>query len=90
MFPIVRVVWTDAMAINEWKTLEELKKDEGEDKAPCVSVGFLVKKTREFYYVANTITSGAKTIDDILMNAIMMIPRKWVKSIEEINIDGTS
>lgn len=85
MFPVVRILWTDATVINDWKTKAELTHDEKEDAAPCTSIGFLIKTTKQFYYVANTVTSG-ETEDEILSNGIILIPRKWVVSKEEINL----
>lgn len=86
MFPVVKVVWTDAMAINEWKTVSELTKEHAKDSEPCISIGFLIKKTKQFFYVANTVSSG-DTEEEIVSNGIMMIPRKWVTSIQEINLE---
>ena len=82
-FPVVKVTWTDAMAINEWKTTAELEREKAADSAPCVSIGFLIKKTRQFFYVANTVSSG-ESEEEIVSNGIMMIPRKWVVSFEDI------
>ena len=81
MFPIVKIVWTDAQVINEWKTVGELSKEAEKDSAPCTSVGFLIKKNRQFYWVANTVSSG-ETEEEIVSNGIMMIPRKWVVSFD--------
>jgi hypothetical protein len=85
MFPVVKIIWTDATVINDWKTKADLEKDEKEDAAPCTSIGFLIKTTKQFYYVANTVTSG-ETEDEILSNGIILIPRKWVVSKEEITV----
>jgi len=86
MFPVVKVVWTDAMAINEWKTISELKADEKADSAPCYTIGFLIKSTKQFYYIANTITSG-ETEEEIVSNGIMLVPRKWVVSKVTLDIN---
>lgn len=74
------------MVVNEWKTMADLKKDEDEDAQPCHTIGFLIKKNRQFYYVANTITSG-ESEEEILSNGIILIPRKWVKTFKELNIE---
>ena len=87
MFKVVKIIWTDAMSINEWKTVAELKKDEAADSAPCISIGFLIKTTKQFYYVANTVSSG-ETEEEIVSNGIMMIPRKWVKQLQEIDLES--
>ncbi len=87
MFPVVRIKWTDATVINDWKTKDDLKRDEKEDMAPCTSIGFLIKTTKQFFYVANTVTSG-ETEDEILSNGIILIPRKWVVSKEEIQVES--
>lgn len=86
MFKVVKIVWTDAMAINEWKTIQELDAEAHKDTAPCTSIGFLIKTTRQWYYVANTVSSG-ETEEEIVSNGIMMIPRKWVISIKEIQLE---
>lgn len=87
MFKVVLIKWTDATVINSWKTAEELKKEEKEDSSPCTSIGFLIKTTKQFFYVANTVTSG-ETEDEILSNGIILIPRKWVVSKQEINLES--
>ena len=87
MFPVVKILWTDATVINDWKTKADLANDEKEDTAPCTSIGFLIKTTKQFYYVANTVTSG-ETEDEILSNGIILIPRKWVVSKQELHIEG--
>lgn len=86
MFPVVKIRWTDATVINDWKTKAELTSEEKEDAAPCTSIGFLIKTTKQFFYVANTVTSG-ETEDEILSNGIILIPRKWVVSKEEIHLE---
>jgi len=86
MFPAVKIVWVDAAVINEWKTVAELTKDEVADAAPCTTIGFLIKKNRKFYYVANTVSSG-ETEDEIVSNGIILIPKKWVSSFTELNIE---
>lgn len=83
--PLIKLVWADAMAIGEWKSIEELTKEHAKDAAPCTTVGFLIKKTREWYYVASTITDG-ETTEEIMSNGIMMIPRKWVLSKVELEL----
>jgi hypothetical protein len=86
VFKVVKIVWADAMSIGEWKTVAELKKDEAADHAPCTSIGFLIKTTKQFYYVANTVSSG-DTEEEIVSNGIMMIPRKWVVSFTELTVE---
>lgn len=81
MFKVVKIVWTDALAIGEWKTQKDLEADSEKDSAPCISIGFLIKSNKQFYYVANTISSG-DTQEDIMSNGIMMIPKKWVTSFD--------
>lgn len=85
MFPVVRIKWIDAQVTNDWKTHADLEKEQSADESPCISVGFLIKTTKQFFYVANTVTSG-ETEDEILSNGIILIPRKWVLSKEELNV----
>lgn len=86
-FKMVRVVWIDAVATNEWKTIPELKKEEHDDTTPCITVGFLVRSNRQYYYVAGTI-SVPQGDHEPLVNGIMMIPKKWVKEFTEIEIEN--
>lgn len=82
MFKVVKILWTDAVSIGEWKSLAELP----ENASPCCSIGILVKTTRDYYYVANTISKDA-TETEIMSNGVMMIPKKWVlKKPEEIEV----
>lgn len=86
MFKVVKVVWVDAVATNEWKTIPELKKEAPDDTEPCTTIGFLVMSNKQYHYVASTVSNvGA---GDPIVNNIMMIPRKWVKSLEEISLEG--
>lgn len=83
-FKIVRIEWIDAVATNEWKTIKDLEKEEHDDTEPCVTIGFLIRSNRQYYYVASTITN---TGSEALVNSIMMIPKKWVKSKVELEVD---
>jgi len=82
-FPVVRVVWVDAVATNEWKTIADLDKEAHADTEPCITIGFLIKKSRTYYWIASTITN---TGTEALVNSIMMIPRKWVESFTELEV----
>ncbi len=82
-FKVVKIEWIDAVATNEWKTIKELEKEEHDDTEPCSTIGYLIRSTRTYYYVASTITN---TGTEVLANSIMMIPRKWVKSKIEIDM----
>lgn len=85
MFPVVKVIWVDAVSTNEWKTIPDLKKEEKSDTEPCTTIGFLVRKTRYYFYVANTVSNV--NAGEPLVNGIMMIPRKWVLSMQEIHLE---
>lgn len=81
-FKVVKVVWTDAASIDEWKSVDDLPKV----AVPCITVGFLVKTTRQYYYIANTFTTY-ETVDELMTTGVIMIPRKWVTSFKEIQIE---
>lgn len=81
-FPLVRVLWIDAESDNSWVTHEQVNKEEVGD--PVVTVGFLIRSpTKRFpmYMVASTVTQD---MDDPHFNAVMKIPKVWVKSIENL------
>lgn len=86
-FPVVRIIWIDAVATNSWKTVPELKAEEHEDTEPCTTIGFLVLKNKQYYYVASTVSNVVK--GEPVVNNIMMIPRKWVKAFEEIDLGAS-
>lgn len=88
MFKVVRITWIDAVSSNDWKTIPDLKKEESADTTPCTTIGFLVRSNRQYYYVANTVSAvaGGKA-DEILVNGVMMIPKKWVQSYTELEVD---
>ena len=81
-FKVVKVVWTDAASLDEWQTVKDLPKE----AVPCITIGFLVKTTKQYYYIANTFTTY-ETVDELMTTGVMMIPKKWVTSFEEIHID---
>ena len=86
-FPVVRIIWIDAVATNSWTTIPELKTEAGTDTEPCTTIGFLVLKNRQYYYVASTVSNIVK--GEPVVNNIMMIPRKWVKSFQEIDLGAS-
>lgn len=74
MYRIVLLTWTDASSIDSWTKVKDLP----EQAHPCFSAGFLIKTSKDYYYLANTHTIEDSE-QDLLTSGIMMIPRKWVK-----------
>lgn len=79
---LVRIVWQDAEADSGWKTEEEIEQDTLASTM-CETVGFLVKlptKVSPMYFVASTKSEAEETH----WNAIMKIPKAWVKDIKPL------
>lgn len=72
---LIYIKWIDAVADAEWQ-----QKDEYEKPHICETVGYVQKKTKEYYVVASTI-SGDHT------NARITIPNKWILQIKNVKID---
>lgn len=80
--PIVRILWVDASASNDWKSKHDI---EGETVGePTITIGFLIKKPSKkvpMFVVASTFDPETEHF-----NAIMRIPKVWVKSVEELDV----
>ncbi len=76
-YKIVLLTWTDASSIDSWTRVKDLP----EEAHPCYSAGFLIKTTKDYYYLANTHTIEDSE-QDLLTSGIMMIPKKWVHKME--------
>jgi hypothetical protein len=76
-FKIVKITWTDASSIDAWQSIKELP----ETAHPCYSVGFQVKVSKDYYYLANTHTVEDSE-QDLLTSGVIMIPKKWVAKYE--------
>ncbi|MEK9753374.1 MAG: hypothetical protein VW338_09205 [Rhodospirillaceae bacterium] len=72
MYDIVAVSWVDTMNSNGWDTIAETVEME---PAPVVTVGFLIKKTKDKVVVAHGLSG------DSALGATV-IPAAWVKSID--------
>ncbi len=73
-YPIVKIWWNDHYDVSEWTDIEGYKPED----FVHVSVGFLVKTTRQHYVIARTITPDGK------MDAVMNIIKKNVKQKQTI------
>lgn len=73
---IVKVTWIDAESHNEWVEVKDLV-----DPSICTTVGFLVKETEEFYYIAATVSLEGEAIHT---NNRILIPKVWIKEFTEI------
>jgi hypothetical protein len=75
---LVEVVWLDAEASASWET--ELESGTSEDTALVLTVGFLVKETKAFYYISGTVSRDE---DGVLhWNGRLRIPRAMVKKLK--------
>lgn len=70
---IVYVEWVDAVAHSDWDTPEKL----GIDK--CQAIGFLVAEENEFIALAATISEDK-------CNAVITIPKVWIKKRRTIKL----
>lgn len=76
--PVVSVRWTDAHSVDEWTMADDLPKTGKE----CVSVGFLVRKTKACLTVAGT---GSEDGD---VCCTIIIPKAWVRGIKYLKEKG--
>lgn len=67
-FPLVLVTWHDAETQHGWESVSDARVD---TIPACVSVGFVIKKTRKEIVLAQTIARGE-------LNGRITIPRGWV------------
>lgn len=73
---VVRIVWIDAESHNDWMEVKDL-----EDPSLCTTIGFLIKETEGFYYVAATISVEGEALHT---NNRILIPKVWIKEFTEI------
>lgn len=73
---IVKIIWVDAESHNEWVEVKDLV-----DPSTCTTVGFLIKETEEFYYIAATVSIEGEAIHT---NNRILIPKVWIKEFTEI------
>lgn len=84
-YPVVKIEWVDAETDNSWRDADEIAKEEV--GAPVTTIGFLVRKpSKKFpmYMVASTVAYDG---DYVLHNAIIKIPKHWIKKLTELNIE---
>lgn len=82
MYKTVQVTWTDAAMLGEWKGVADLP----DDATPCITIGFLVKTTKQYFYVASTVSNDMEE-QEALANGVMLIPRNWVTDFTELDLD---
>jgi hypothetical protein len=82
MFKAIRLEWTDATGIDEWMNVKDLP----DHAHPCISIGFVVKQTRDYFYLANTV-SKSESADEVMSSGVIMIPKKWVKNKTELDLE---
>lgn len=71
LYPLVEVVWLDAVTHNAWVDLNELM--EKVSPSLTMTVAFLMKEDAEAYYMASTYHEGES-------NAQITVPKGMVKS----------
>ena len=73
LYPIVEIIWDDATELDGWKELHE-----EEETKPCLilSVGFLVKQTKNHIVIAQDLSH------DRMRNGRSQIPRGMVKQLK--------
>lgn len=78
---LVHVIWHDAETTAEWKSEEDLQ---DHDSTLCETVGFLVKTPakKDLMFIIASTQSHDKKEKKVEYNAIIKIPRVWVKEIK--------
>jgi len=74
--PLVSILWDDADATNEW-TNEIPEEDDGD---LVHTIGFLVKTTKQSYYIAHTVYLDEN--DQLTFNGRLRIPKGMVRSYD--------
>lgn len=67
-FPLVLITWKDAETSVGWEAIGDAQAD---TIPACVSVGFVIKKTRKEIVLAQTMARGE-------LNGRITIPRGWI------------
>lgn len=76
---LVKVKWQDTMSESDWKDIDEIKKWAKKERAICVSVGWLVERTKKYIVVA-----GSKGVNDEDYGDFIRIPRAIIKKITRL------
>lgn len=74
MRKIIEVIWFDAVSIDSWHVVEDLKQDE---PAEIYSVGYLIHETKNKITMALNLDS-----QNDKASCTMVIPKKWIKSVK--------
>lgn len=77
-YPLVEVKWEDAATSHGWESPEEIRKDSDDEIA--ITVGFLVRESQSFIWIASTVDSEGNN------NARIKIPRAMIRAQREISI----
>ena len=85
-FKVVKLVWEDAVAMGEWQSHSDLP----EKLNTCSTIGYLVKENKQYYYVSSTVSLDDSEPDTVHINATMAIPKKWIKSAIQVNLEELS
>lgn len=80
MYKVVLLTWTDASSIDSWTKVKDLP----ETAHPCYTAGFLIKTSKDYYYVANTHTIEDSE-QDLLTSGVIMVPKKWTLKLEVLH-----
>ena len=81
---LVRIDWIDSHAGNEWKSLDEARREAEKDSALLVrSVGYVVADELDYILLAATWSPGEKSDED-MVNNLMQIPRVAVKDLQPL------
>ncbi len=81
-YKVVKVLWADATSIDSWEHIADLP----EDDYPCLTIGILVKTTKIYYYIANTIGYHTQDENSMLSTGVILIPRKWVLDMSVLEV----
>lgn len=79
-YPLVEVRWEDAATSHGWESPEEVRQDADEEIA--LTVGFLVRESKSFIWVASTVDSEGNT------NARIKIPKAMIVSQKSVSLTG--
>lgn len=71
-YPLVEVLWHDAWSQGGWQTTDPQKNE----PAPCLSVGYMIAKTKSGVTLAGSLDDGAN------VGVIQFRPSGMIKSIK--------
>ena len=80
---LIRIEWSDAGTINNWEEMEDLLRELRKGDADMfLTVGFLIRETKDWLSVAQTIQYNNNVLERA--TDVMSIPKGMVKKVQKL------